>query len=236
MPRPPKNKAAAEPAPVAAPPPSIPAAVPQSAFNLKAHPVIDVGQFIRVRDSVSACEMASTTIAPMSCSARHANKPRHRAPSRNFPQPLPQPLSRRAQRFPRFSQSHPGWASASFAICKQRAPRVSAPTSHPLITGCQHQLQSSARCASRHASWACCTHPDELAAVLRSAAVSSKVLILEISHALPGPRCACSHLSEFFFFFLGGEALLCLHFAAHGAALRPALPSLSQTATAKRQV
>jgi hypothetical protein len=55
MPRPPKNKAVPvpEPVPVAAPP-SIPAAVvAPAALNLKAPPVIDVGQFIRVRDSVS---------------------------------------------------------------------------------------------------------------------------------------------------------------------------------------
>ncbi|KAL2021421.1 hypothetical protein VTK56DRAFT_7174 [Thermocarpiscus australiensis] len=50
MPRPPKNKAP-EPVPVAAAP-IVPAAVAPSALNLKAPPVIDVGQFIRVRDSV----------------------------------------------------------------------------------------------------------------------------------------------------------------------------------------
>jgi hypothetical protein len=54
MPRPPKNKAAPEPvAPVPAAP-SVPAtAVPPQAVNFKAPPVVDVDQFIRIRDSVS---------------------------------------------------------------------------------------------------------------------------------------------------------------------------------------
>lgn len=56
MPRPPKNKAIPEqPVPVAMTPtiPAAAAVVAPSALNFKAPPVIDVGQFIRVRDSVS---------------------------------------------------------------------------------------------------------------------------------------------------------------------------------------
>ncbi|KAL2259124.1 hypothetical protein VTK26DRAFT_7325 [Humicola hyalothermophila] len=55
MPRPPKNKAVPEPAAPVAMAPSIPApatAVAPAALSFKAPPVIDVGQFIRVRDSV----------------------------------------------------------------------------------------------------------------------------------------------------------------------------------------
>ncbi|KAL2199867.1 hypothetical protein P885DRAFT_58061 [Corynascus similis CBS 632.67] len=53
MPRPPKNKAVHEPvAPAVAAPSVVPAAVPPQALAFKAPPVIDVDQFIRVRDSV----------------------------------------------------------------------------------------------------------------------------------------------------------------------------------------
>ncbi|KAH6619753.1 hypothetical protein B0J18DRAFT_253015 [Chaetomium sp. MPI-SDFR-AT-0129] len=54
MPRPPKNKAIPEPAvlPVVAPPNVLPAAIPPQALTFKAPPVIDVDQFVRVRDSV----------------------------------------------------------------------------------------------------------------------------------------------------------------------------------------
>lgn len=53
MPRPPKNKAVPEPVVPLAVPPSIPIAAPPAALTFKAPPVIDVDQFIRVRDSVS---------------------------------------------------------------------------------------------------------------------------------------------------------------------------------------
>lgn len=52
MPRPPKNKPAPETVVPVAAAPSLPAAVPPPALNFKAPPVIDVDQFIRVRDSV----------------------------------------------------------------------------------------------------------------------------------------------------------------------------------------
>jgi len=54
MPRPPKNKAIPEPVVPVVAAPSVPAAVPPPTLNFKAPPVIDVDQFIRVRDSVSA--------------------------------------------------------------------------------------------------------------------------------------------------------------------------------------
>jgi hypothetical protein len=53
MPRPPKNKPIPEPVVPVVAAPSIPAAVAPAALNFKAPPVIDVDQFIRVRDSVS---------------------------------------------------------------------------------------------------------------------------------------------------------------------------------------
>lgn len=53
MPRPPKNKPVPEPVVPVVAAPSIPAAVAPAALNFKAPPVIDVDQFIRVRDSVS---------------------------------------------------------------------------------------------------------------------------------------------------------------------------------------
>ncbi|KAL2134946.1 hypothetical protein VTI74DRAFT_10267 [Chaetomium olivicolor] len=52
MPRPPKNKTVPEPVVPVAAAPAIPAAVPPQALAFKAPPVIDVDQFIRVRDSV----------------------------------------------------------------------------------------------------------------------------------------------------------------------------------------
>ena len=53
MPRPPKNKQVPEPVVPVVAAPSVPAAVAPAALNFKAPPVIDVDQFIRVRDSVS---------------------------------------------------------------------------------------------------------------------------------------------------------------------------------------
>ncbi|KAH6650076.1 hypothetical protein F5144DRAFT_33298 [Chaetomium tenue] len=52
MPRPPKNKPIAEPVVPVIAAPSVPVAVAPAAHNFKAPPVIDVDQFIRVRDSV----------------------------------------------------------------------------------------------------------------------------------------------------------------------------------------
>jgi len=52
MPRPPKNKPVPEPVLPVVAAPSVPAAVAPQALTLKAPPVIDVDQFIRVRDSV----------------------------------------------------------------------------------------------------------------------------------------------------------------------------------------
>jgi hypothetical protein len=53
MPRPPKNKPVPEPVVPVVAAPSVPVAVAPAAHNFKAPPVIDVDQFIRVRDSVS---------------------------------------------------------------------------------------------------------------------------------------------------------------------------------------
>jgi hypothetical protein len=92
MPRPPKNKPIAEPVVPVIAAPSVPVAVAPAAHNFnKAPPVIDVDQFIRVRDSVSHLLFAHPRIpfssntgppcmhAPSELSRRHpaASRRRH---------------------------------------------------------------------------------------------------------------------------------------------------------------
>lgn len=80
MPRPPKNKAIPEPAvlPVVAPPNVLPAAIPPQALTFKAPPVIDVDQFVRVRDSVRP--FAFSLFSPHT-SLRNMESHRHQSPA-----------------------------------------------------------------------------------------------------------------------------------------------------------
>jgi hypothetical protein len=72
MPRQPKNKA------VEAPKPVVPAPAPVVAAPPKAHPVIDVDNFVRVRDSVSepSRQRQPVCIAPLPCSPATSFPPR----------------------------------------------------------------------------------------------------------------------------------------------------------------
>lgn len=84
MPRPPKNKPITEPAVPVIAAPSVPVAVAPAAHNFKAPPpVIDVDQFVRVRDSVSRLLFAhpripscSTTTPCMHAPQTYARTPR----------------------------------------------------------------------------------------------------------------------------------------------------------------
>ncbi|KAK4239893.1 hypothetical protein C8A03DRAFT_13735 [Achaetomium macrosporum] len=69
MPRPPKNKAVPEPVVPAVAPVTVPVAAPAAVLNMRAPggpPVIDVDQFIRVRDSVSSNFISAFFAAPRS--------------------------------------------------------------------------------------------------------------------------------------------------------------------------